>query len=113
MELTNINAQLKANQYLQETLVQLKKDFLMIGINFDIEKPVPDYKSLFTHTEKLVHAFHDQNPKLLYDLLYRIDLSEEMVQEKMKTSTLSFTEMLAELIVKRELYKVVLRKNIS
>ena len=37
----------------------------------------------------------------------------EMVQEKMKTSALSFTEMLAELIVKKELYKVVLRKNIS
>ena len=42
MELTNINAQLKANQYLQETLAQLKKDFLMIGINFDIEKPCYD-----------------------------------------------------------------------
>ena len=113
MELTNINAQLKANQYLQETIAQVEKDFLMIGVNFDIEKPASDYNSLFTHIKKLVYAIHEKNPKLLYNLLYRIDLSEEIVQEKMKTSTLSFTEMLAELIVKRELYKVVLRKNIS
>lgn len=113
MELTNINAQLKANQYLQETLAQVEKDFLMIGINFDIEKPAPDYKSLFAYTKKIIDTIHEQNPKLLYNLLYRIDLSEEMVQEKMKTSTLSFTEMLAELIMERELYKVVLRKNIS
>ena len=52
MELTNINAQLKANQYLQETLAQVEKDFLMIGINFDIEKPAPDYKSLFSYSKK-------------------------------------------------------------
>lgn len=113
MELTNINAQLKTNQYLQETVAQVEKDFFMIGINFDIEKPAPDYKSLFAYTKKLIDTFHEHNPKLLYNLLYRIDLSEEMVQERMKTSILSFTEMLAELIVKRELYKVVLRKNIS
>ena len=113
MELTNINAQLKANQYLQETLAQLEKDFLMIGVGFDVEKRVPDYKSLFAYTEKLLHAIHEQNPKLLFNLLYRIDLSEDIVQEKKRISALSFNKMLAELIVKRELYKVFLRKNIS
>ena len=85
----------------------------MIGVDFHVEKPAPDYKSLFAYTKKLIDTINEQNPKLLYNLLYRIDLSEEMVHEKMKTSTLSFTGMLAELIVKRELYKVVLRKNIS
>jgi dihydroorotase len=113
MLLKNVNTQLKANQYLQETQAQLEKDFLMTGVGFDTKKPVRDYKSLFAYTEKLLHAIHEQNPKLLFNLLYRIDLSEDIVQEKMRTSTLSFNKMLAELIVKRELYKVFLRKNIS
>lgn len=84
----------------------------MIGVDFDVEKPVPDYRFLFAYTKKLVHTINHQNPELVFNLLYHIDFSEEMVQEKMKTGTLSFTEILTELIVKRELYKVILRKNI-
>ena len=30
MDLISVNAQIKANQYLSETLAQLEKDFLMI-----------------------------------------------------------------------------------
>lgn len=113
MDLISVNAQIKANQYLAETLAQLEKDFLMIGVSFDIEKPITEYKTLFAFTNNLVNSINEQSPKLLLDLLYRIDLSEEMVQKKMQGPSLSFSEMLSELIVKRELYKVVLRKNIS
>ena len=113
MDLTSVNAQIKANQYLVETLAQLEKDFLMIGVSFDIEKPIVKYKTLFTFTTNLVNSLNEQNPKLLLSLLYRIDLSEEMVQKQMQETSLSFSEMLSELIVKRELYKVILRKNIS
>ena len=113
MDLISVNAQIKANQYLAETLAQLEKDFLMIGVNFDIQKPVADYKTLFSFTYNLVNSLNEQNPKLLLNLLYRIDLSEEMVQKQMQETSLSFSEILSELIVKRELYKVLLRKKIS
>ena len=113
MDLISVNAQIKANQYLAETLAQLEKDFLMIGVNFDIEKPIVEYKTLFAFTNNLVNSLNEQNPKLILSLLYRIDLSEEMVQKQMQETSLSFSEMLSELIVKRELYKVVLRKKIS
>ena len=112
MDLISVNAQIKANQYLAETLAQLEKDFLMIGVNFDIEKPIVEYKTLFAFTNNLVNSLNEQNPKLLLNLLYRIDLSEEMVQEQMQETSLSFSEMLSELIVKRELYKVVLKNKI-
>ena len=111
MDLISINAQVKANQYLVETLTQLEKDFLMIGVSFDIEKPIVEYKTLFAFTTNLVDSLNEQNPKLLLNLLYRIDLSEEMVQKKMQETSLSFSEMLSKLIVKRELYKVLLRKK--
>ena len=113
MDLVSVQSKIKANQYLSETVVQLEKDFLMIGINFDIQKPVADYKTLFSFTYNLVNSLNEKEPKQILNLLYRIDLSEEMVQKQMQETALSFTEMLSELIVKRELYKVVLREKFS
>ena len=113
MDLVSVQSHIKANQYLSETVAQLEKDFLMIGVNFDIQKPVTTYKALFTFTYNLVHAINERNPKLILNLLYRIDLQEEKVQEEMQKTKLSFSKMLSELIVKRELYKVVLREKFS
>tara|TARA_B100000809_G_scaffold42702_1_gene37078 strand:+ start:343 stop:684 length:342 start_codon:yes stop_codon:yes gene_type:complete len=113
MDLVSVQSKIKANQYLSETVVQLEKDFLMIGVNFDIQKPVADYKTLFSFTYNLVNSLNEKEPKQILNLLYRIDLSEEMVQKQMQETALSFTEMLSELIVKKELYKVVLREKFS
>ena len=113
MDLVSVQSQIKANKYLNETVAQLEKDFLLIGVSFDIQKPVADYKTLFSFTYNLVNSLNEKEPKQILNLLYRIDLSEEMVQKQMQETALSFTEMLSELIVKRELYKVVLREKFS
>ncbi len=113
MDLVPLDVQIKANQYLNETVTQLEKDFLMIGVNFDISKPVKDYRQLFEFTNHLVNALNEKDPTRILNLLYRIDLPEEKVQSEMQNSQLSFSEMLSELIVKRELFKVVLRKKYS
>ena len=113
MDLVSVQSKIKANQYLSETVVQLEKDFLMIGVNFDIQKPVADYKTLFAYTYNLVNAINERNPQFILNLLYRIDLQEEKVQEEMQKTKLSFSQMLSELIVTRELYKVVLREKFS
>lgn len=107
MDLVAINIQIKTNNYLRETVEQLEKDFLMCGINFDIAKPVSDYKGLFIST------YNEKTPKKLINLLYKIDLPEEKVRDEMQKTELSFTEMLSELIVKQEIYKVILRKRFS
>ena len=98
-----------ANELLIETTFQLEKDFLNIGVNFDIQKPVQDYKQLFSFVSTLVCTLNEQAPKRILNLLYRIDLSEEKVQSEMQISTLTFSELLAELIVKRELQKVIMK----
>ena len=77
MDLVSVQSQIKANKYLSETVAQLEKDFLMIGVNFDIEKPVADYKTLFAYTYNLVNAINERNPQFILNLLYRIDLQEE------------------------------------
>ncbi len=113
MDLVSVQSQIKANKYLNETVAQLEKDFLLIGVSFDIQKPVADYKTLFAYTYNLVNAINERNPQIILNLLYRIDLQEEKVQEEMQKTKLSFSQMLSELIVKRELYKVVLREKFS
>jgi hypothetical protein len=113
MNLTEVNKSIQNNLFLQETAQQLEKDFLMIGINFDIDTPVSDYKHLFSFTYHLVNALNEQNPQKVLNLIYRIDLAEKKVQEEMQKTQLSFTEMLSEMIVKREIYKVILRKKYS
>ena len=111
MYLEKVNDFIEENSFLNETVEQLEKDFLMEGVNFDVSKPVLNYSSLFNFTLHLIDALNEKDSQKILNLLYRIDLSEEFVQVQMKETEYSFTEMLSELIVKRELYKVVLRKN--
>ena len=113
MDLKKINDTIMANKFLIETTFQLEKDFLNIGVNFDIQKPVQNYKQLFSFTSSIVNALNDQDPKRIVNLLYRIDLSEEKVQSEMKISSLSFSTLLAELIVKRVLQKVIIKNYYS
>ena len=113
MNLIEVNSSIQNNLFLQETAQQLEKDFLMIGINFDIDTPVSDYKYLFSFTYHLVNALNEQNPKKVLNLLYRIDLSEEKVKEEMLKTELSFTEMLSEMIVNREIKKVLIKNYFS
>jgi len=113
MNLLEVNNSIQNNLFLQETAQQLEKDFLMIGINFDIDTPVSDYKYLFSFTYHLVNALNEQNPKKVLNLLYRIDLSEVKVKEEMLKTELSFTEMLSEMIVNREIKKVLIKNYFS
>ena len=113
MYLSKLNYSIEANSFLNATVEQLEKDCLMIGVNFDIPKPVLCYSSLFNFTFNLVDALNLQDSQKILNLLYQIDLSEEIVKKEMKKTDSPFSKMLSEMIVKRELYKVIIRKNIS
>jgi len=113
MYLLKVDDSIEDNSFLNETVAQLEKDFLMIGVNFDIPKPVLCYSSLFNFTFNLVDALNKKDSPKILNLLYRIDLSEEIVKKEMKKTDFTFSKMLSEMIVKRELYKVIIRKKIS
>ena len=108
-----INYHLDSRLYLNDTLNQLQKDCLMIGINFNFKDPIRNYKDLFECTFEFVNYLEKHYPKKVFDLLYRIDLPEEFIRNEIEKTEYSFRQIIAELIVKRELYKVVLRKRVS
>lgn len=113
MDVIEVDNSIKSNRFLNETILQLEKDFLMIGIHFDIEHPVSTYKDIFSFTFHLIEALNQHDPKKILNLLFRIDLSEEKVKKEMQNTSLSFSEMLSEMIVKREIHKVTVKNYYS
>ena len=110
MNLTQIELKIKENQYIIETIEQLEKDFLLSGINLIISKPIKSYDFLF---HVLLDQLYILNKKKITELLYRVDLSEEFIRSQITKSSAGFLELISELIIKRVLYKVILKKQIE
>ena len=112
--------ELDVNSYLvQENLFdlfkkQLKKDFDSCSVNTDFIENLPvEFPFL-----KAAILFELQpllkNNSLLQALLYRIDISELQIRNyQLQHKTFNFDEVIAELIIKRILQKVILKKRFS
>ena len=59
-EYVRIRKSIKSNIFLEETILQLEKDFVMIGVHFDIEKPISIFK------EVCIFTFHHIKDLLIY-----------------------------------------------
>ena len=93
---------------------QLKKDFETSGVEAGFaENLLPEWISL---KEVISRALQPQlkNSSSLSALLYRIDINESEIQPyQIKHPEAPFEEIIAELIIKRILQKVVLKKKFS
>lgn len=92
---------------------QLKKDFEGAGLNGDFADTVPsDFEALCKHIEEQLRVLSKKSSSALSSLLYRIDINERQLNSyQMKQRQESFEKVLAELIVKRILQKIILRKK--
>ncbi len=107
------NKHLSNLDLLNETANQIIKDFEMFGVeikfsgnNFDA------YEELFNQIEPHIKKLIDVNQSKFMAILYRIDLSDEQIKKAVHTnSSESFSEIVTDLILKRELQKVVIRKH--
>ena len=95
---------------LRDLILQLKKDFNSAGVPV---KLLLTRKYTFDELcETLQLAFRDKTAQQLFNVLYRIDVSEKQLYEGMPTPGID-DRLFAEIIIKRELQKVVLRKLYS
>lgn len=96
---------------LEKVVEQIKKDFNWFNfeITFKGEKESP-YQELYQQILPLIdELLNDDSPKLMA-MLYRIDLDEEFLNRKLKESSHADTdEVITDLIIKRELQKVIIR----
>jgi hypothetical protein len=115
MEDLDVNNYLITQNLFDLFKAQLKKDFEGAGVNSDFTENLPqEFEALKASMVTQMNLILKSSSSLLSSLLYRIDISETQIHNyQIKNSTLSFEESLAELIIKRILQKVILKKTFS
>jgi hypothetical protein len=91
---------------------QLKKDFESAGIAASFADKLPQDLDLLKNLIAEVIPFSNQHS--LSALLYRVDISEQQLRNYGKKNVdMTFNEIVTELIIKRVLQKVILKRTYS
>lgn len=101
---------LSQKELLRNLILQIRKDFDSAGIPI---KLLLNTKYSFNQLAQIISdAFMQSGATAMFNLLYRVDVSEKQLKDGMPTPGID-PILVAELVVKRELQKVVLRKQYS
>jgi hypothetical protein len=101
---------LSRKDLLRSLVLQIRKDFDSAGIPIHL---LLNKKYSFEELNKLVSdAFMQAGATAMFNLLYRVDVSEKQLHQGMPTPGID-PDLVAALVIKRELQKVVLRKLYS
>jgi hypothetical protein len=95
-------------ELIRQTAVQLQKDVESLGEGLEFSRFPVSYDELYTCSLPLIRKLSLTRQEKLFQLLYRIDVSEEQVAEAI-TSGGEISERITRLILLRELQKVVIR----
>ena len=109
--LPDIQNQISQPELYELFINQIKKDFenSAIDITF-IDDFIQDYQFIHASITKKLKDILKSSTSKLNELLYRIDISEGQIKIlSQKKPQMSFEELLAELIMKRILQKVVIK----
>lgn len=111
MEEKNLAPYLLNQKILHDLCLQLTKDIALEGFEVQIPFPVSTaFEHLFHQLFPLIQNMEKENKAKLNMILYRTDISEMQLKNRIKREKeKSFAQLLTELIIKRELQKVVIR----
>ncbi|MES2592967.1 MAG: hypothetical protein V4608_13880 [Bacteroidota bacterium] len=113
MNFTDLSQYINRLDLIKATADQIIKDFDMFGLEIKFSGNAYNaYEELFDqiepHIDKLIHS----NQQKFMSILYRIDLSDVQLQKAVNENlTESFSAVVSDLIIKRELQKVVIRNH--
>jgi len=111
MNLPDLNHYLKKTELIRQTAEQIIKDFDLFGLEIAFSgSPENAYDELLNQIQPCIINLLKHNQQKFYGLLYRIDLSEEQIDQSVKKNKeKEFSLIISDLIVKRELQKIVIR----
>jgi len=91
---------------------QLKKDFENCGLNGDFAgELMANYDLIFEKMLMEIDRISKSQNQKITELLYRIDISEKQIKTlSLEKPKAALNEAIAELIIKRELQKVVIKE---
>ncbi len=113
MDFNNISQYFNKLDIIQDTANQIIKDFDMFGLEIKFSGNAYNaYEELFEQIEPHIKNLIDTNQSKFMGILYRIDLNDEQIKKAVNENhSESFSEIITDLIIKRELQKVVIRKH--
>lgn len=111
----NITPYFNKLEYINATAQQVIKDFDLFDIEIKFSgDPDNAYNELLYQISPPIAKLIDGNYKKLLNLLYRIDVNESKLSTLVNDSTVSsLSEAIADLVIKRELQKIVIRRHYS
>jgi hypothetical protein len=108
-----LNQELKSDDFVLKTQSQIVKDFGTVGIDFP-----SDFQSFALALDQLIEEVSNRLKELqssssssFSQLLYQIDIPESILPDVSQSD--DFYSSLAEVVIKREAYKVFLRSKFS
>ena len=112
-ELPDLNTGISKPDLFEKFKLQLQKDFENCGLDgkFAINL-IPDYEFIFNAVNFEVEKINKSQPNKLNELLYRVDISEQQIKKAFnQNSNTTLNEIIADLIIKRELQKIVIKEH--
>lgn len=100
-------------ELIKDTAAQIIKDFDMFGMEVKFSGSAYNaYEELFDQVHPHIKKLIDSNQSKFMGILYRIDLSDEQIKKAVsENGSEPFSEIVTDLIIKRELQKVVIRNH--
>ena len=114
-ELSNIHQYFNKAEYINKTAQQIIKDFGFERIEITFSgNPYAAYEELFNQIEPNITKLLQDDYRKFMSILYRIDLSETQINKALRDNTSeSVGGVITDLIIKRELQKIVIRNFYS
>jgi hypothetical protein len=113
MNFTDLSKYFNQLELIKATADQIIKDFEMFGMEVRFSGNAYNaYEELFDQIEPHIKKLIDSNRSKFMGILYRIDLNDEQVKKAVNENfSEPFSAIITDLIIKRELQKVVIRNH--
>ena len=115
MNYDNLSQYFNRIDLIKDTANQIIKDFDMFGLEIKFSGNAYNaYEELFEQIEPKINQLINTNQSKFMRVLYRIDLSDVQINKAInENSSETFSAIISDLIIKRELQKVVIRKQFN
>ena len=113
MNFTDLSPYINKPELIQETADQIIKDFEMFELEVKFSGNAYNaYQELYEQIEPHINELIHGNQQKFMSILYRIDVSEQQIKKAVNDNyTEPFSSIVTDLIIKRELQKVVIRNH--
>jgi hypothetical protein len=113
MNFSDLSPYINKLEMIKATAQQIIKDFDMFGLEVRFSgSPYNAYEELFDQVAPHIEQLINTNRSKFLGILYRIDISDEQVKKAVEeNASESFSTIITDLIIRRELQKVVIREH--